>query len=210
MPNVFSSQYFYIVGSGGIQVYNYKKDFPNLKVGDLVSVTGEISTVSGEQRIKTSSKSDINVIKNEEAPEPEVLSCENINEENVGRLVSVVGQVTEKKGYTVFLDDGTDEVQVYLKKNTGLASSDFTEGDRVEVRGIVGLSGANLRIMPRGKEDVVQQSDSSGKVLGEVTQNNEWQLAQRNKKTELLKYLLAIATFVIAGLVVFIFRKIKK
>lgn len=208
LPNIFSSQYFYIVGSGGVQVYSYKKDFPELKVGDIVSVTGEISIVSGEKRIKTNTKDDIKIIKNEKEPEPEVLSCENIDEESVGHLVSVVGEVTEKKGYTIFLDDGTDEAQVYLKKNTGLSNSDFTEGDKIEVRGIVGQSGTNLRIMPRSKDDLIRQNDEAGEVLGEVSQSDGWQLAQRDKKMELLKYFLAIAVFIILGLVIFIFKKL--
>lgn len=209
LPGVFSSQYFYIVGSSGVQVYNYKKDFPKLKIGDIVSVSGEVSTVSGEQRIKTGSKDDIKIVKNEKAPEPEVLACENVSEDVVGRLVSVAGEVTEKKGYTVFLDDGTNEAQIYLKKNTGLSSGDFTEGDKIEVRGIVSQSGTNLRIMPRSREDIVKQSNGNNEILGEVASSGEWQLAARDKNKEVLKYFLAVAIFVTLGLLVFAVRKIK-
>ena len=209
LPNIFSSQYFYIVGSGGVQVYNYKKEFPALQVGDTVSVSGEISTVSGEQRIKTSSKDDIKIIKNDKAPKPEILACENVNEEAVGSLVSVAGEVTEKKGYTVFLDDGTNEAQIYLKKNTGLSSGDFTEGDKIEVRGIVSQSGTNLRIMPRSRDDIVKQSNSNNEILGEVASSGEWQLAARDKNKEVLKYFLAVAIFVTLGSLVFAVRKIK-
>jgi len=207
LPGVFGSQYFYIVGSGGVQIYNYKKDFPLLKIGDYVLVSGEISMISGETRIKTDSKDDIKVIENRQNPRAEAVSCEEIDDKNIGSLVSVVGEVTEKKGYTIFLDDGTSETQVYLKKMTGLVGSDFTEGEKIEVRGIVGRSGENLRIMPRSKEDVIKQSIEEGKVLGEVSSSNEWQLAQRDKKTEMLKYFLAILFFVVVVLVFFINKK---
>ena len=58
-PGVLGTQYFYIVGSPGVQVYMYKKDFPDLKIGDRVEVMGELSESGGEARLKTSEKSDI-------------------------------------------------------------------------------------------------------------------------------------------------------
>ncbi|MCX6796021.1 MAG: lamin tail domain-containing protein [Candidatus Falkowbacteria bacterium] len=210
LPGVFGTQYFYIVGSGGVQVYSYKKDFPELKVGDNVVVTGEISNINGEVRIKTTSKDDIKVIGHQTAPEPETMSCEDIGDDSVGHLVSVAGEVTDKKGYTVFLDDGTDEAQIYLKKATGLVNQDFTEGEKVTVQGIVSKSGTNLRIMPRGKDDIIKVNAVLANVLGEVSPADQWQLAQRDKKMEMMKYLLAIAVFIIIVLAGFIVKKIRK
>ncbi len=62
--------------------------------------------------------------------------------------------------------------------------------------------------MPRSKDDLIRQNDEAGEVLGEVSQSDGWQLAQRDKKMELLKYFLAIAVFIILGLVIFIFKKL--
>jgi len=62
VPDVFGTQYFYIVGSPGVQVYLYNKDFPNLAVGDVIEITGELSETSGETRVKLKEQSDITVI----------------------------------------------------------------------------------------------------------------------------------------------------
>jgi cysteine-rich repeat protein len=210
LPNVFGSQYFYIIGSGGAQVYNYKKDFPNLKIGDEIMVSGEISTANGANRIKTSNKNDIKIISYQSNLLPEKINCEDLNDDSDGRFVSVSGEVTAKKGATVFLDDGTDEAQVYLKRNTGLVASGFTVGDKVEVHGIVTKSGTNLRILPRGQEDVVRNNAKLDQMPGEVATSDVWQLAQTDKTMEMMKYVLVIAIFVIVVLVIAIFKMRKK
>ena len=58
-PGVLGKTYFYITGSPGIQVYFYKKDWPEIKIGDVVGVIGEISEINGEARLKIASKDDI-------------------------------------------------------------------------------------------------------------------------------------------------------
>lgn len=210
LPGVFGVQYFYIIGSGGAQVYNYKKEFPDLKLGDRIAVVGELSYINNEPRIKTKSKTDIKVIKQEAPPQPESLSCEGISEENLGHLVALTGEVTEKKGSTIFLDDGTDEAQVYLKKSTGLASGSFKEGEKVEVRGILSKSGTNLRLIPRGPEDIIKTVNAQTDVLGTTSPADEWQLAQRDRTEEFMKYGLVLAIFVIVVLGIVIFRMKKK
>ena len=51
-PGVLSNNFFYVEdGTGGIQIYNYHKDFPSLKKGDRVRIIGELSETSGERRI---------------------------------------------------------------------------------------------------------------------------------------------------------------
>jgi PKD repeat protein len=210
LPGVFGSQYFYIVGSGGLQIYNYKKDFPNLKVGDEITVNGELSAVNSEPRLKTTSAKDFSIVGHKDSFEPATLSYDNLGEEINGGLVKFSGQITEKKGSTIYLDDGNGEVPVYLKKNTGLTAGSFTEGDNVEIAGILIKDASGFKLLPRDRDDIKKAASSSGQVLGEVASSDEWQLAQRDKITEMLKYFLAIAVFVIVVLVGIIIRKMKK
>jgi cysteine-rich repeat protein len=210
LPGVFGSQYFYIVGSGGLQIYNYKKDFPNLKVGDEITVNGELSAVSSEPRLKTTSAKDFSIVGHKDSLEPVALSYDNLGEEINGGLVKFSGEITEKKGSTIYLDDGNGELPVYLKKNTGLTAGSFTEGDNVEIAGILIKDTSGFKLLPRGRDDIKKAASSSGQVLGEVAPSDEWQLAQRDKTTEMLKYFLAIAIFMIVVLVGIIIRKMKK
>jgi len=213
-PGVLGTQYFYIVGSPGIQIYNYKKDFPNLEVGDYIEVSGELSVVSGEQRIKTKIATDMKILERRTAPDAQELSCDKITDESIGQLVSVTGEVVERKSSIVYLDDGTDEVIVYIKTSTGINPKSIKEGDIISVTGIVSCTKSGPRVMPRSNDDIIKKdiesSDSVGQVLGEVAASDEWEIAKRDKKLELFKYLLVLAGAIVvtlAGLLIKQFRK---
>lgn len=193
-PGIIGSQIFYIAGSPGVQVYNYKKDFPDLNVGDYVEVSGEISAAAGEQRIKTGGKDDIKIIEHRPAPEAVRLACDQVSEEYLGQLVEISGEVTERKSSTVILDDGADEAIVYIKKASGISASGIKAGNKLTVAGIVGKTISGVRIMPRSDDDIERKDEeSAGQVLGETVANDEWEIAKRDKKLELFKYLLVMA-----------------
>ena len=96
----------------GIQIYNYKKDFPTLEVGDYIEVAGELAETQGELRIKTKIKNDISVKAHQTPPPALALNCDQVNEEAVGQLISLAGEITAKKSSAFYLDDGGDEVLV--------------------------------------------------------------------------------------------------
>ncbi|MFA4941130.1 MAG: lamin tail domain-containing protein, partial [Patescibacteria group bacterium] len=214
-PGIFGTQYFYIVGSSGVQIYNYKKDFPFLKIGDYIEVQGEISEINGEKRIKTKQKEDIVKVESRTAPLPENITADKITEEYLGCLVSITGEITDRKASDVYLDDSTDEARIYIKKNTGIDLKSFIEGERMEITGIVSQTSSGLKIMPRSSDDIIgrggDNSDSdNGQVLGEVAQSSEWNLSGRNKKQEFLKYLLILAGGVILILAGLLVKELKK
>ncbi len=213
LPGVFGSQYFYIVGSPGVQIYSYKKDFPLLSIGDYIEVSGEISELNGEKRIKTSVSSDIINLEKRVSPEPESCNCVEVNESYVGQLIKVQGEVVEQKSSSIYIDDGTDEQLVYIKKATGINSKRYKEGDKIAVTGILSQTKSGVRLLPRSDEDIVKlnsEDDIEGRVLGEVSESDEWGLPARNKQLELFKYLLIIAAAVIIILGVVVFRILKK
>lgn len=194
-PEILGAQIFYIVGSPGIQIYNYKKEFPNLKIGDYIEVAGELSEINGERRLKTKELADIKILEHQNAPVAQVLSCDKVNEEYIGQLISITGEVTDRKSSTVYLDDGNDEIVVYIKRATGIKPSSLVDGKTYAITGVVVKTQSGLRLMPRSSNDIVVQNQTSenSDVLGEVVVGNERQVASRDKKLELFKYLLIIA-----------------
>jgi hypothetical protein len=202
LPGVLGSQYFYITGSPGIQIYNYKKDFPVLKVGDYIEVKGEITQSNNEKRIKTAGQMDIKVLEHKVPPAFTIASAEDV-EEYPGQLIEVKGEVTGKKGSTVYLDDGTAETSVYIKKATNIKLADIKAGNNISVIGIVGKNSSGTIVLPRSQNDITENNiiQNTGQVLGETTTSVEWDLSARDKKLELFKYLLLIAaaTIVILG-----------
>lgn len=164
LPDVFGTQYFYIVNTGtekasGIQVYSYKKDFPRLSVGDVITVVGELSESSGETRLKTQQKEDM--IKNDEnsSLQPMNIETTEIGESFEGGLISVYGEITEKKASYLYIDDGVGEIKIYFKKNTGLKGSDFEIGQKITVSGILGETRSGYQLMPRDSSDIVYEQN---------------------------------------------------
>ena len=206
LPGILGSQYFYIVGSPGVQVYNYNKNFPDLAPGDYIEVRGELAQSSGEWRVKTKQADDIVIIEKREPPQPDQLTCNDISEYNCGQLVTVTGEVVDKKAATLYLDDGSGEIIVYIKQATGISLTNIKEGDIVTVTGLVGLTKTSVRIMPRSSEDIYKvvaeaETMEPGQVLGASAGSDTWSLPARNKKLELFKYLLVLSG---AGLMIFL------
>ena len=183
-PGILGSQIFYVSGSGGIQVYMYKKDFPDMKVGDVVEIAGTLAESGGEKRLKISAKEDIVILAHNNNVDPLELSISEINDEQVGSLVKISGQITEIKSSTIWLDDQTDEVQAYIKQTAGI-KKEFSEGDFIQLTGILTQSKNGLRILPRSQKDIVVS-----KVLGES--NIEEISKTKQPINQISKYLIAI------------------
>jgi len=151
-PGVLGSQIFYIVGSPGIQVYSYYKDFPELACGDRVEVSGEISEAQGEKRIKTKSRADIKVVEHGEEPEAEYSEIGEIGE--IGSLVVIEGELIEKSGSSYYVDDGTGEIRVYFKSSANIKKPSVKERDILVISGIVSMVGGEIALLPRYDDDV--------------------------------------------------------
>ncbi len=194
-PGIFSTQYFYIVGSPGVQIYNNKKLFPALAVGDKVVAAGQLSESYGELRLKTKVASDIKKIATSTLPTPTEILTDEIGEETESQLVRVSGTVVDKKGSSIWLDDGNGEAEIYFKQGTKIDKTNINEGDAISVIGIVSQSNDKYRILPRSQQDIITGSGAAqiGEVLGEISASDSWQLAQNNKKMKLIEYLLVLA-----------------
>jgi len=168
-PGVLSTQYFYVAGSPGIQIYSHKKDFPALARGDRVYVTGELAESSGEMRVKTKTANDIVIIETDVAYIPHRVDITDIGEAYEGWLVEVVGEVTGIKGSYVYVDDGTDEVRVYIRSGSGIDKSAFKQGMRILVSGIVQETKSGYHISPRDVNDIRVEGDVLGEKISFAT-----------------------------------------
>jgi hypothetical protein len=125
-PGVMSSQYFYIAGSPGLQMYSYKKDFPELARGDKSENYGRARgniwvkcdvKIADCRRHSSGGKKRVRIYRM-------LLVVADIDEPYEGWLTeSVKGRVTGIKGSYVYLDDGTDEVRLYIRGGSGIDKS---------------------------------------------------------------------------------------
>ncbi len=154
-PGVLGKQIFYVDdGDGGVQVYKNDADFPDLKEGDVVTITGTTSEAHGEERLKVGKKDSISVVSSAEPEDAEPTSIADISEEDHGRLLRVAGIVLVRSGTHVTLEDHGAQIFVRVAEGTGIDAAVFARNASVEVTGILVASNGTLTLLPRSPDDV--------------------------------------------------------
>ena len=167
LPGVFSNQYFYLAnGDSGLQIYMYSKDFPELQVGDLLEARGELSYPYSMWRLKIKNKSDLKIIKHNQAISPVSVGLADLEENYLGAFLFVSGEITELKSGYLYLDDGTDEIKVVFKKGANLERSGLFVGSQAMVKGILSNGKSGFELLPRTSADI-QVAVSSTAVVAD-------------------------------------------
>ncbi len=212
-PGVVASQYFYITNARGVQVYNYKKYFPDLTPGDYISVKGELGIINEEYRIKTKTADDIKIIKHVDIPPVINIKIKELKDVQLSLLYKIGGEVVEKKGSSLYLDDGSAEFVVYIKLSTDIIFENIKKGDELEITGILSNSTNGRRLIPRSQKDIVFLNDQNtsekqkGRVLGEEIQADTWTLDAREDQSKKNIYLYIFAVFLVIVFVTWFTRK---
>jgi len=155
LPGVFGSQYFYLTdGTAGIQIYQNKKDFPPLEVGDLAQVYGAVSEANGIKRINIKSKDDVDILSIGNKVTSTELNIDDIDESLAGGLVQVEGEITEIKSSFMYVDNGIGETVVYFKQGAKIDKTKFKEGENVRVAGILEQTKTGWQVWPRSQSDI--------------------------------------------------------
>jgi len=154
-PKLLGEKIFYIQDqSAGIQIYFSKEDFPSLKLGDEVIIVGKTSESQNEKKINVKEKEDIQVITHKSPPKPAEIKTGDLKENYEGELVQIAGKVSKSSGNVFYVDDGSGEAKVYIKKTTGIKKPEIKKNDKVTIIGIVSETSAGYRVLPRYQEDI--------------------------------------------------------
>lgn len=198
LPGVFGTQYFYIQdSSAGLQVYSYHKYFPELEVGDVIRVSGEKATSREEARIKTASEEDIQVI--DHLDELDAVPVGELEEQVEGMLVRVDGQVTDKSGSNVILNE---VVKIVLKAGANIDKSLLDKDNEVVVTGIATQYDDEYRLQPRSSDDIMVANDEFALIpAAEAASLNPTSLdeQQPDEQSKALLIILAIGAATIAA-----------
>ena len=145
-------------------IYISQNDYLPLVEGDWVVLRGETDEYHGEQEIKISRDSDLLLHQGAGDPlKPTVIQTGQVNEDHEGLLVMVTGLVVGYEWQTIYLDDGTGPVMVYIKRETGIEKPWVEKGQRFSVIGIVSQYAkeepyeGGYRLLPRYPSDLLLQ-----------------------------------------------------
>lgn len=153
-PDLLGKRVMYIAGSG-IRVLLPLGVPPKLAIGDKVSVMGVLADYRGERQIKVAQSGDVRRIGSGAAPSPHDMATGDVEDENVGWLVRVAGEVASTSGDTFYIDDDSGQLKVYVKKDTGISKPPMKKGMEVTVIGVVSATTSGVRLMPRFQSDIV-------------------------------------------------------
>jgi hypothetical protein len=162
LPGTFGKQIAFI---GGQQLYFYHADWPELALGDVVSVSGEFSTARGESRLKISSAEDI-VVTGSEDLEPHDVDISTIATIEDGTLVRVHGSYISRDGDRLTIEDDTGSLIVFAHANSGISWSHF-QSSELAIIGIVRTVDGETRLYPRSVEDVVEVIEEEARGASE-------------------------------------------
>lgn len=220
-PGLFGTQWFYAMPlddsdkstNTAIQIYNNKKEFPTLKIGDLIEAQGELYAITDDMRLKTKALEDITVIEHDNILIEKPIAISNLNKNLANELISVSGRVIKQQGNNIILSDGTKELLVELKPNTKIRAKDFTPDNNYQITGLLKQAGDQLKLWPRYSDDIILLDNKQ--VLGEKIESSSTAptatinfISNKNKE-KTLEYLLITALGLIIGLSVLLF-KLKK
>lgn len=194
LPEILGTQYFYIVDeSAGVQIFMSKKDFPDLVVGDLLRITGQVSEAYGETRVNVQNKSQIERMEHGQVPLAQSIELASITESFEGALVKNTGQVTDVKASYMYIDDGTAEIKVYFKRGTGITRDDVKLGSTVKITGIVSAVQGGYQILPRSKDDLLLIASSTETFAPSVSESS-------NNMKKIMTAVFAVIASILLGL----------
>lgn len=185
-PSLFAETYFYISEidfdgninlSTGIKIYFSKKEFPSLEVGNVIVVKGKLSQSGGEKRIRLSSVNNIEIIDSIEVPEASIILTGEVNDDYEGGLITVQGDLVDKKSTSWYLDDDSGEIRVYINKKTKIEKPAVELGQQIMITGVVSETKSGFRLMPRFNDDIIlsqiinNETESQIKVISKRDRN---------------------------------------
>jgi LPXTG-motif cell wall-anchored protein len=167
-PDMLSGKFFYIQDDqSGIQIYSGKSNFPELKLGQEIEVSGTVSEAQGEKKINTGDDA-IKVLRNKDVPDPQEIATGKVEEEQEGMLVKINGALSRQSGKTFYLDDGSGEAKISILSTSPLNKPDMKKGDAVTIVGIIGQTTSGYRVMPRIAEDLITGQVAGAETASEV------------------------------------------
>lgn len=217
LPNILGSQYFYIHDQYendsaiyGLQIYNYNKLFPNLKIGDKIEIIGELSITGIEPflnyKIKTKKETDIKILSPDNSiAKPQLEKISQLQNNQLGQLKKIKGEITQNKTNQIYLDDGEQEILIEIKKNSEISSKTLSEGKTFTITGLLGNKNKELKITPLKLLDIEGETITET-IPGEILNNKNWEIKPENQRKSFFKYLLIILSFFV---LLFFFKIVK-
>lgn len=202
LPGDIGSQIIYIQdATKGVQVFLYSKAWPGLMYGDVVLVTGELSSYYGEPRIKVATPDDIVVLTTGPEAAPIKVSIAELSDEHVGALVELTGVVSKATASQLILSDPAtwDEIPIQWYVSD-INTAQIEAGQIITVVGVLRTRNAIQKVYVRSQSDITLASK-------EYTSNSDRDTLVVSPSSQIHqpKQTIWIGLYAVAGLVIGVF-----
>ena len=125
----------------GINVSAFETDFPDLKRGNRIRLTGEVSEYSGDPQIQNFTTQVLST--DNEVPGVQLMSIAQASDLTLkGTMIETAGIIRSIFTFTdgnsnITIDDGTSSIVVRVWQSTGIDVTVFSEGDTLGVRAVI-------------------------------------------------------------------------
>lgn len=163
----FSSSTFdqgFALQDGTAGIYVSMGDDPHLQFHRRVRVTGEVGDDGfGQLVLRPTSPDEVQVIEGAQAWRPLSAGTGAVGEATEGLLLEVEGTIVRGPtndlpyGYSLFIDDGSGEVQVFIAASTGINPfriGYLRPGNTIRVTGLSSQFLASIEVLPRTTGDI--------------------------------------------------------
>ena len=197
-----------------LEVYNSAKDWPAIKIGEVITAKGKISKTGIIPRLKIKTQEDLLVDSaTQEFNWPEAIEVDNLDQEMVGSFVSVKGIVTKKSGKSIYLATGQDEEpQLKVFVGPGLKDLDIQKGQELLTSGILTSVDNSLKLLVFDQKDILLSKAVLGEKVAadqttEVKSNNTNFILGSNRSSVVKKVLLFLGAVLVLIIVGYITNK---
>jgi predicted extracellular nuclease len=159
-PGIYRGNAFVIQdNTGGLYIYTGGTTLPAIALGDTVRITGTLDLYSG--LLELISITGIANLGGGTPPDPLNLTTGAVAA-NEGWLVQITGTATWSNtppvpgasDFTIYANDGSGSVQVFVDKDTAIDLRDYTSGQELTIIGFVGNYNGTKQVMPRYQSDI--------------------------------------------------------
>ncbi|MFA6308095.1 MAG: lamin tail domain-containing protein [Patescibacteria group bacterium] len=198
------------------EVYSYYKNFPDIKAGDLVTVSGQISKLDDLPRLKIKTAQDI--WQNDvsiKLSEPEIVDVGNIDEDLLGSYLRIKGIVVKKSGNNIYVASDIEEehiVRVYSKFSS--KDLEIKKGDEIIVAGILSQTDSAFKLVPFGIKDIAVSKQVLGSKINaeplkvaDISTSTEQVVGDDNRKDNIKNILIFLVGGLVLLVLIYIVRK---
>ncbi|PLX25116.1 hypothetical protein C0580_03265 [Candidatus Parcubacteria bacterium] len=167
-----------------VEVYSYYKDFPQIRPGQVLTVSGKISKTGDIPRLKIKNASDVLVSDMKiELTDREVIDVFDISEDYLGDFVTIGGVVVKKSGKNIYIAEDEEEdylLRAYLKFSS--KELDIKKGSEVIISGILSESNNGFKLTPFKLADVFVSKEVLGEKISEEAEKVDIDLSKEEHK----------------------------